>query len=140
MTTTVEQPTAASKPAGRRGVMFWVGWVLTVLVSLFLAMGGVMNVVGAQVAVEGLAKYGYPPGVLVPLGVVVLVSVVLYLVPRTAVLGAILLTGYLGGAVNTHVRAGEPWFLAAVFGVLLWLALWLRDARVRALTPLRSLG
>src|SRR5687768_18067620 len=119
--------------------MYWAGWVLAVLVSLMPAMGGVMNVLGAQQAIEGLAKYGYPPGVRVPLGVVVLACVVLYLVPRTAVLGAILLTGYLGGAVNTHVRAGETsWFLAAVVGVLVWLALYLRDARVRALVPLRS--
>ena len=138
MTTAFDQPATASKPAARRGGMFWAGWVLTVLVSLMLAMGGVMNVLGAQQAVEGLAKYGYPPGVLVPLGVVVLACVVLYLVPRTAVLGAILLTGYLGGAVNTHVRAGEPWFLAVIVGALVWVALYLRDARIRALIPLRS--
>ena len=138
MTSTLEQPTTASTPAPKRGGMFWAGWVLTVLLSLFLAMGGVMNVMRSQMAVEGLAKYGYPPGVLVPLGVVVLVCVALYLIPQTAVLGAILLTGYLGGAVNTHVRAGEPWFLAAIFGALVWLALYLRDARIRALVPLRS--
>ena len=144
MTTTTTTPSApdhpatATHPTRKRGGMFWTGWVLTVLVSLMLAMGGVMNVVGAQQAVEGLAEYGYPPGVLVPLGVVVLVCVALYVIPRTAVLGAILLTGYLGGAVNTHVRAGEPWLLAAAAGVLVWLALYLRDARVRALTPLRS--
>ena len=136
--TTLEPTTTTSVPARKRGGMFWAGWVLTVLVSLMLAMGGVMNVTRAPMAVEGLSKYGYPPGVLVPLGLVVLASVALYLVPRTAVLGAILLTGYLGGAVNTHVRAGEPWIMAAVFGVLVWLALYLRDARVRALVPLRS--
>lgn len=138
MTTTLEQPTIASQPAAKRGGMFWAGWALTVLVSLMLAMGGVMNIAGAQQAVEGLAKHGYPPGVAVPLGLVVLASVALYLVPRTAVLGAVLLTGYLGGAVNTHVRAGEPWFFAALFGVLVWLALYFRDARIRALMPLRS--
>src|SRR5687768_10454297 len=137
-TTTIGQPTTASKPAAKRGGMFWAGWVLTVLLSLLLAMGGVMNVMGAQQAVDGLVKYGYPPGVRVPLGVVVLACVVLYLVPRTAILGAILLTGYLGGAVNTHVRAGEPWFFAAVVGALVWVALYLRDTRVRALVPLRS--
>jgi hypothetical protein len=132
---TVEHPPAASNLAetGRRGGMFWAGWVVTGLVAAFLAMGGVMNVTRAPVAVEGLTKYGYPPGVGVPLGVVVLVSVALYLVPRTAVLGAILLTGWLGGAVNTHVRA-------AAVGVLVWVAPWLRDARVRALAPIRSVG
>lgn len=139
MTTTLEQPVTALKPAAtQRGGMFWAGWVLTVLVGLGLAMGGVMNVLGTQQAVEELAKYGYPPGVVAPLGVVVLVCVALYLVPQTAVLGAILLTGYLGGAVNTHVRAGEPWFLAVIAGILVWLPLYLRDARVRALVPFRS--
>ena len=133
-----EHPAPATRPARQRGGMFWTGWVLTVLVSLMLVMGGVMNLVGAQPAIEGLTKYGYPPGVRVPLGVVVVVIVALYLMPRTAVLGAVLLTGYFGGAVNTHVRAGEPWLLAAVFGVLTWLALYLRDPRVRALLPLRS--
>ena len=140
MTSTLEQPPTTLRPTPKRGGMFWAGWVLTVLLSLMLAMGGVMNVAGAQQAREGLVKYGYPPGVLVPLGVVVLVCVALYLIPRTAVLGAILLTGYLGGAVNTHVRAGEPWFLAAIVGALVWLALYLRDARIRALVPLRSAG
>ena len=96
-----------------------------------------VNVTRSETAVKGLNQYGYPPGVLVPLGVVVLVSVALYVFPRTAVLGAILLTGWLGGAVNTHVRAGEPWFFAVIFGILVWLALYLRDARVRALVPLR---
>ena len=138
MTSTLEYQTTTSNSTPKRGGMFWTGWVLTVVLSLFLAMGGVMNVMRSQTAVDGLAKYGYPPGVLVPLGVVVLVCVALYLIPQTAVLGAILLTGYLGGAVNTHVRAGEPWFMAAIAGVLVWLALYLRDARVRALAPLRS--
>lgn len=137
MTTTFETPTTASTASPKRGAMFWAGWVLTVLLSLMLAMGGVMNVTRSETAVKGLNQYGYPPGVLVPLGVVLLVSVALYVFPRTAVLGAILLTGWLGGAVNTHVRAGEPWFFAVIFGILVWLALYLRDARVRALVPLR---
>jgi len=130
-TSTLEQPADTAKPAAKRGAMFWVGWVLTVLISLMLAMGGVMNLMGAEQAVEGLKMYGYPPGAAMPLGVAVLVSTVLYLIPQTAVLGAILLTGWLGGAVNTHVRAGEPFIIAAV-------VLYFRDARVRALVPLRS--
>jgi hypothetical protein len=140
MSNTLDYRSAALEPAPKGRVMFWAGWVLTVLISLMLGMAGVMNVTRAQQAVDGLKQYGYPPGVLVPLGVVVLASVALYLIPRTAVLGAILLTGYLGGAVNTHVRAGEPWFIAAIVGVLVWLALYLRDARVRALTPIRSVA
>ena len=139
MTTTLDQPATASTPArAKRGGMFWAGWVVTVLVGLLLAMGGVMNVMRAPQAVEGLAKYGYPAGVAVPLGLVVLGCVALYLIPQTAVLGAILLTGYLGGAVNLHVQAGEPWFMAVIAGALVWLALFLRDARVRALVPFRS--
>lgn len=140
MTTTFATPTTVPTPAPKRGAMFWAGWVLTVLLSLMLAMGGVMNVTRSETAVKGLNQYGYPPGVLVPLGVVLLVSVGLYAFPRTAVLGAILLTAWLGGAVNTHVRAGEPWFMAVIVGVLVWLALYLRDARLRALVPLRSVG
>ena len=93
MTSPAVEYAAPTTPARKRGGMFWAGWVLTVLLSLLLAMGGVMNLVGAQQAVEGLNKYGYPPGVAVPLGVVVLVCVVLYVVPQTAVLGAVLLTG-----------------------------------------------
>lgn len=140
MTVALEQPTTASIPAPKRGAMFWAGWVLTVLLSLMLAMGGLMNVTRSQTAIDGLKQHGYSPGVLVPLGVVLLASVALYVFPRTAVLGAILLTGWLGGAVNTHVRAAEPWFMAVIFGVLVWLALYLRDARVRALVPMRSVG
>src|SRR5688500_1250342 len=79
MTTTFATPTTDPTPAPKRGAMFWAGWVLTVLLSLTLAMGGVMNVTRSETAVKGLNQYGYPPGVLVPLGVVLLVSVTLYL-------------------------------------------------------------
>ena len=83
--------------------------------------------------VEGTTKLGYANGSVVPLGLFLLVSTVLYAVPRTAVLGAILLTGYLGGATATHVRLGEPFFLPVTFGVIVWGCIYLRDARVRAL-------
>ena len=88
--------------------------------------------------VEGFQQQGYPVQFLVPIGVVELVCTILYLIPRTSVLGAILLTGYLGGATATHVRAAEVAFIFPVsFGVLLWLGLYLRDSRIRALVPLR---
>jgi len=91
--------------------------------------------------VEGTAKVGYPAGCLVPLGMVLLASTILYAIPRTAVLGAILLTGYLGGATATHVRMGQPFLFPVVFGVLVWACLYLRDERVRLLLPLnRSLN
>jgi hypothetical protein len=91
-----------------------------------------------EVAEQGNVKYGYPVSITVPLLIVEIICVILYAVPQTAVLGAILLTGYLGGAVATHVRAGEPWFFPVIVGVLVWLGLVLRDPRLRSLVPLRK--
>jgi DoxX-like family len=90
----------------------------------------------AKVA-EQFKKYQYPDSVLTPLIYVEVVCAILYLIPRTAVLGAILLTGYLGGATATHVRVGEPFFLPIIFAVVLWLGIFLRDRRVRDLVPFR---
>ena len=90
--------------------------------------------------VEATVKLGYPESTIIGMGIVLLVCTVLYLISRTAILGAILLTGYLGGAVATHVRVGEGLFsvlFPVIFGVLLWGGLWLRDARLRSLIPLR---
>ncbi len=90
---------------------------------------------------ETTKELGYGEGVIVGLGIVLLVSTVLYVIPRTAVLGAILLTGYLGGAVATHVRVGGPLFsiiFPIIFGVLIWGGLWLRDDRLRQLLPISS--
>lgn len=89
--------------------------------------------------VEGFGKYGYSESVILPLGIVELSCVLLYAIPQTAVLGAILATGYLGGAVSTHVAADEPFVAPIVFGILLWSGLGLRDARLRELLPLRKL-
>jgi hypothetical protein len=120
----------------------WGGWVLGGLPALFLLLDAAMKLAKPDFVVEATTKLGYSESVIVPLGIVLLTSTVLYLVPRTAVLGAILLTGYLGGAVDAHVRAGEGAFevlFPVVFGVLLWGGLYLRDARLRALVPLRTL-
>jgi hypothetical protein len=120
----------------------WTGRILSGLVVLFLLFDAVVKIIKIRPVVEGFAKLGYPEGVAVPIGVVLLVCVVLYAIPRTSVLGAILLTGYLGGAVATHVRAGDPLFshvLAPTYvGLLIWLGLYLREARLRALVPLKS--
>jgi hypothetical protein len=92
-------------------------------------------------AVKGFTvQYGYPESAMTLIGLACLVSTILYLIPRTAVLGAVLLTGYLGGAVATHVHANEvPMFLAPVlFGVVIWGGLFFRDARIRALLPFRK--
>lgn len=116
--------------------LYWAGWVMSVLPIPMLFMSAGFKLGSAQVAVEGFKAQGFPDGALFAIGVVELLITLLYLVPQTAVLGAILLTGYLGGAVVTHVRMSEPFFIPIVFGVLLWGGLFLRDARVRALIPL----
>ena len=123
----------------RSGAWKWAcigGWVMGGLPAAFLVMDAVMKFVRPEVVVKGTAELGYPEGCIVPLGVVLLVSTVMYLVPRTAVVGAILLTGYLGGAVATHVRVSNPMFshtlFPVYFGALLWGGLCLRDVRVRA--------
>jgi hypothetical protein len=116
-----------------------VGWILTGLVSAFLLFDGVAKIIRPRFVVEGTVKYGFQESVILPLGIVLTACTILYLIPRTCVLGAILLTGYLGGAVCTHVRAGEGAFLfAVVFGGLVWLGLYLRNPRIRALVPLTS--
>lgn len=120
--------------------MLWTGRVVSAIPVLMMGvMGAVMLVAHPEQITEGLAKYGYPTNVGRPLVIVQIACVVLYAIPQTAVLGAILLTGWLGGAVATHVRAGEPFWMALIMGVIVWLGLYLRDGRVRALTPLRRL-
>jgi hypothetical protein len=121
--------------------MFWAGWVMTALPGLFLFADGAMKLVKPEVVVKTTVELGYAEAVIVPLGIVLLASTILYLVPKTAVLGAILLTGYLGGAVATHVRAGHGPFeilFPVVIGTLLWGGLVMRDGRLRALLPLHS--
>jgi DoxX-like family len=119
----------------------WTGRILSGLPALFLLFDGALKLPKPKVVVDGTVKLGYAESVIVPLGIVLLVCTILYLIPRTAVLGAILLTGYLGGAVATHVRAGEGWFpivFPIIIGVLLWGGLYLRDERLQALIPQRQ--
>ncbi len=119
----------------------WAGRVVNWLIALFLLLDGVAKLFKPAPVVEGTVKLGYSESVIIPLGIVLIACTILYLLPRTAVLGAILLTGYLGGAVATHVRVGDGAFgviFAAAFGVLLWLGLYLRDQRLRELLPFRS--
>jgi hypothetical protein len=115
--------------------------VVSGLVAAFLLFDAVLKLVKPPFVVEGTVKLGYPAGAIVPLGVVLLASTVLYLVPRTAPFGALLLTGYLGGAVATHVRVGDPLASHVLFpiyvAVFVWGGLWLRDARLRALAARR---
>jgi len=114
----------------------WAGRILSALPVLFLLLDGVMKVVKPAFVVEATVQLGYPESVIVALGVLLVACTILYLIPRTAVLGAILLTGYLGGAVATHVRVGGPLFsilMPVILGAMLWGGLYLRDERVRSL-------
>lgn len=123
--------------------LYWLGWVLSGLVILFLLMDGVMKLIPLQVVLDTVAELGWStePNVARGLGVVLLIATALYAWPKTSVLGAILLTGYLGGAMATHARLGSPLFSHILFGgylgVFAWAGLYLRDPALRALMPWR---
>ena len=133
---------SSTQDAAVSGKQRLAGIVISALPSLFLLVDAVMKLMKPAPVVEATVKLGYPESVIVPLGIVLLICTIFYVVPRTSVLGAILLTGYLGGAVATHVRVGDPLFTHALFpvylGVMIWLGLYLRDERLRALVPLRG--
>lgn len=119
----------------------WTGRVLSILPALFLLFDAGMKLAKPAFVVEATVRLGYAEGTITPLGIVLLVSAVLYLVPRTAVLGAVLLTGYLGGAVATHVHSGDGAFailFPVLFGALLWGGLVLRDPVLRRVLPWRG--
>jgi hypothetical protein len=114
---------------------------MSILVVLFFLLDGVMKLFKLAPVIEATEKLGYQQSVIVPLGIVLIACTVLYMIPQSAVLGAILLTGYLGGAVASHLRAGDDWFpilFPVVFGVLVWGGLYLRDPRIRAIVPMRK--
>lgn len=124
-------------PASR----LWTGRVLTAIPILFLAFDGAAKVANVPAVREAMAQLGYPAEAGAGIGITLLACVALYAIPRTSVLGAILLTGYLGGAIATHVRVGSPLLSHTLFPVyiaaMVWGGLYLRDARLRALVPLR---
>jgi hypothetical protein len=136
--------TSAAVSAHHGTGMIWVGRVLSGLASAFFVMDGVMKLIQPQFVIDATRGIGWPTDAttLTVLGCLLLASTALYLYPRTAVLGAILLTGYLGGAVASHARIGSPLFthdLAGVYlGLFVWGGLWLRDPRIRALIPLSN--
>lgn len=116
----------------------WFGRIVGGLPALFLLLDAIMKFVQPAPVVETTVQLGYTEGAILPIGIVLAVSTILYLIPRTAILGAILLTGYLGGAVATHVRVGGPAFsiiFPIIFGILIWGGLYLRDSRVSKLIP-----
>jgi hypothetical protein len=124
-------------PVSRK--MLWTGRIISTLPVLLLLFSASMKFAKPPAAVDGFKKFGYPEHLLLPLGIVEVSCTIIYLIPRTSVLGAILLTGYLGGATATHVRVSDPSFVMPLLcGVLVWLGLFLREKRLRSLLPLRK--
>jgi hypothetical protein len=119
----------------------WTGRILSGIAVLFLLFDGTIHVLKPAPVVEGFAKLGFPVSTSVTLGVIELACVLLYVIPRTSIFGAILLTGYLGGAIATQLRVGAPLFSNTLFPVyvalLIWGGIYLRDGRLRALVPIR---
>jgi len=114
----------------------WIGRVISFLPMPLFLFSAAMKFLGGEAVEQGFDHLGLPRSMRIPLGILELTCSVVYLVPRTAVLGAILMTGYLGGAICTHWRVGENVALHIVIGVMLWLGLWLRDPRLREVLPL----
>jgi hypothetical protein len=121
--------------------MLWIGWIMSGIVVLFFLFDGITKLIMIDPVVDATIRIGFPLDVIRPLGIVCLACAILYAIPRTSILGAILLTGFLGGAVASKVRLEEPLFSQVLFGVyvgvLAWAGLYLRDGRLRSLIPLR---
>jgi len=121
------------------GKIVWVGRGISILVSLMLLFSAFLKLKGGGPDLaKGLAHLGLPESLIVPLAILEIACVVVYLIPATSILGAILLTGYMGGAICTHLRVGDPYVAQAVIGILVWLGLYLRESRLKALIPLRN--
>lgn len=117
------------------------GWAMSALPALMLLASGVMKLARPPEVVDGFAKLGWGEDLALGIGVLEIVCTVIYLVPRTSVLGAILLTGYLGGAIAAHVRIGngfDEFVMPVMLGVLVWGGIFVRDSRLRVLLPLQS--
>jgi hypothetical protein len=130
-------PSTIDSAAVSKGSL-WAGRSISALVVVFMIFDGVTKVMKVQQVIEATVRIGFPESTIVGIGAVLLAGTALYVIPRTAVLGAILLTGYLGGATATMVRVSSPWVLFPVLiGALVWAGLYFRDEQVRALIPLR---
>ncbi|HEX3531652.1 MAG TPA: DoxX family protein [Thermoanaerobaculia bacterium] len=134
------QPSApaapVSKPISKK--VLWTSYILSALPVLVLLFSGSMKFTHSPDLAKGFDHLGWPLSLAVPLGILEITCAILYAIPRTSVLGAILVAAYMGGAVATHVRIGEPPYVQILIGVLVWGGLYLRDSRLRALLPLRS--
>jgi hypothetical protein len=118
--------------------MVWAGRIVSALPVLMLIFSGVMKLAKPAPVVEEFTRLGYTENVILGIGILELACVVIYIFPRTAVLGAILLTGYLGGAVATHLRVADPYIPPILVGVFVWGGLYLRDPRLRSILPVRK--
>jgi uncharacterized membrane protein YphA (DoxX/SURF4 family) len=133
MNTPADAPGRKTKPW-----TFWLGWAMTIIPSLLLLFSASMKLLNPPELAKNFENLGLPPRLATPLGILELSCTLLFLIPKTATMGAILLTGYMGGAILTHLRIGEPWFVQALLAVIFWLALFLREPRLRAILPLRN--
>jgi hypothetical protein len=124
--------------AAQSRLVFWLSCVISAVPVLMLTMSAVMKITKPPEVMEGFEHLGWDETLALPLAITELACTVLYVIPQTAVLGALLLTGYLGGAIATHVRIHEQFIMPVAFGVLVWLGLYLRDARLRAILPTRK--
>ena len=115
----------------------WVGRVISIVVSLLFAMSAFMKLRGGAEVMQGMAHLGLPGSLITPLAILEMSCVVIYAIPATPVLGAILLTGYIGGAICTHLRVGDPFYMQIAIGIFIWLGLYLREYRLKELIPLR---
>lgn len=118
--------------------VLWLSYLMSGVPVLMLLMSAGMKFAQPPQVVDGMKHLGFPTNLALGIGVVELICTILYVIPRTSVLGAILLTGYLGGATCTHLRVGDPFISPVIFGVILWGGLYLRDRRIRALIPFKS--
>jgi hypothetical protein len=122
----------------KRNWRTWVGWGISVLSIVPFLPSAFMKFRPTPQVLDGMAQMGFSVSLLTPLGILETACVVLYLIPQTAVLGAILLTGYLGGAICTHLRVNQPFVMPVILGLLVWLGIYLREARLWAVVPWRK--
>jgi hypothetical protein len=130
---------ASAAVSGTSSKLIWAGRILSGLIVAFLLLLASFGFFKPEMSRQGFKEMGYPDSLATPVTIVFLASTLLYAIPRTSVLGAILLTGYFGGAIATHLRLGQPTFVVGLsIAILAWLGIYLRDSRLRALLPLRT--
>jgi MFS family permease len=119
------------------GKIVWVGWALSILAALLFLFSAFLKLKGGPELDQGMAHLGLPASMVLPLAILELTCLAIYLIPATSVLGAILLAGYIGGTIVTHWRAGDPFIVNIVLGLVIWLGIYLREPRLKELIPLR---